>query len=227
MSIYALALYGSCARGDDHKESDIDLIAITNDDLIHKKELNKLNTFFYPRKAMIKKAEEGDLFALHILEEAKFYYDDIGFKEELKSKFKYKTNYKKEISDASSVIWCLVSEMQKAKKVSYGEYNKILVWCIRTILIAHSAEDRKPVFSAEGLQKFSKIKNVSNLIKIKDLLEHANDMNPIIMKVLKKYGTVKPELGELTWPMYFKTNNIEMGMKIFSKKSKRVQSKYL
>ncbi len=167
MSLIALALYGSCARNDQDKDSDVDIFAISSDATYQMIVNNKLNIASYPESLALERASNGDLFILHVIEEGKAIYDPSGKLTELKLGFRYKENYQKEITNASDLGWMLVDLAPTV--TNFTLLNRRIAWCVRTILIARSAEAKKPCFSANELCEFSKTAYVYALIKNKNI----------------------------------------------------------
>lgn len=167
MAILTLSLYGSRARGDNTSSSDIDLFAITDEENYRMVVNGKANIACYPIELAVKRALDGDLFILHICEESKVIYED-GFDMGLvRESFKYKSDYSEDISKASDLAWFLISYFNKIQDVTL--LNKRIAWCIRTILIAKSAELREPVFSTRELAERFHNPDIVFLIGAKDL----------------------------------------------------------
>lgn len=216
MTILSLALYGSRARGDFNNFSDIDLFAITNEE--HYKMIvdGNSNLACYPDKLVLQRAVSGDLFILHICEEAKeIYCGGVGI-EDVRSAFRYRDDYMHEKLCAAELAWFLMDFSTSFRNALL--LNKRMAWCVRTILIASSAEIRTPVFSREGLADFSGEKNVGKFIMLKD----STKLDLLIFKDLEDFlfnsGFKRPKLNDLSRSAYLKrfeqTKNA-MGIKTF------------
>jgi predicted nucleotidyltransferase len=188
MSVIGLALYGSCARRDDDEKSDVDILAITQDDQVATKTFNKTNLSYYPMDKILKLASKGDLFVLHINQEAKVLYDQCEIFEKINNIFEYKEHYQDEINRASELGWFLISI--GSPNVNALILNRRVAWCVRTILIAKSAEARNPVFSAKSLRSFASSESVYYLIKNKDNHKFDKNVISIFSEFLMTFGHV-------------------------------------
>ncbi|WP_158939780.1 nucleotidyltransferase domain-containing protein [Burkholderia sp. S171] len=153
MSILSLALYGSRARQDEVEGSDIDLFSISDDAQYRMIVHGNTNIASYPRQLAVERAEQGDLFMLHIVSESQTLYDPREYMNELKDAFNFRSNYDAEIKFASDIAWMLIDQSQVSNNFSF--LNRRTAWCVRTILIAKAANKRFPIFSARGLADFS------------------------------------------------------------------------
>lgn len=165
MAITSMALYGSRARNDNTSDSDTDLFAITNDDRYQMVFHGTTNIACYPRSLAMSRAEGGDLFFLHIVREAIVMYDPDSSFERMQSAFKLRENYRDDILKAAELGIALLINIANFKNYFY--INKRLVWCLRTILIALSAERAKPVFSARELASTFEDKEIEILLSAK------------------------------------------------------------
>src|SRR4051812_15822449 len=107
---------------------------------------NRINFSYYPMGDILSLATQGDLFVLHIKTEAKVLYDAHEFFKKIDAFFHFKESYQKEIIQVSELGWFLISI--SSNKLDASMFNKRVAWCVRTILIAKSADNRNPVFSA-------------------------------------------------------------------------------
>ena len=76
MPIYAVALFGSRARGDHDPNSDIDLLLITSERRPRHVIDGNMSLSFYPKAHLSAKAKQGDLFVCHLVMEAKVVYEE-------------------------------------------------------------------------------------------------------------------------------------------------------
>lgn len=218
-----MILYGSCARNDNQKDSDVDIFALCDDMYYNMIIKSKINIAKYPLELAINRAKNGDLFVLHILEEGKVIYDSSQYYQKLKSNFKYKNNYSEEIHKATEVSCYLLSLGSSVE--NYFLFNKALAWCVRTILIAKSTEQKKPLFSAKELGDFSNLSYVYDLIKSKNestlkrknlnnfksfIQQHGSDDADDLIKKIKKIKNVID---------YFQSVNNYYGIKLAKKMS--------
>lgn len=165
MSISALALFGSRARGDHEPNSDTDLLLVTSVPAPRHITMGNLSMSLYSFENLVGRARCGDLFICHIVKEARPLYDPDDNFEALNTAFRLRKSYAQEISQASDLGWFLVrfgSNLGDASVVT-----RRVAWCVRTILIARSAECGHPVFSTEGLTAFAELPMVQRLIRQK------------------------------------------------------------
>lgn len=192
MSMLSLSLYGSRARHDYSKSSDTDLFAITDDQRYQMLVNGKTNIACYPVDLAISRANGGDLFFLHIVTEAISLYDPQKYFEGVRGAFRYKKSYQSEVRNASELGYALLRNNELAEDFSL--YNKRLVWCIRTILIARCAEEKQPKFSAEDLSHHFGEPCISRVISIKDSDEYQKEAYNWAYKLVKLFG-VKPSVN--------------------------------
>lgn len=215
MSIETLIIYGSTARDEQHSGSDVDLLGITSDNdhaMIVKK---KVNLAIYPLRKMIEMALHGDLFMLHIISEGKAIYDGHGYLDLLSEKFHYRENYFNEVENATQLGWSLINILEKSS--SYALINKRIAWCVRTILIAKSAEMRKPVFSSRALAELARSREVLSIIENKNNQFFNVEIISSFSDFLQNFGVGRkvPESG-FSWKEYldyFKKNKNEVGLR--------------
>lgn len=161
MSVSAVLLFGSKARADHSAKSDTDLLFVTDEVESHHVSKGDVSMFFYPEKKLISEALSGDLFVCHIVSEAKEIYDPKKFLAVLRNQFVFRVTYNATISQAVDLGWFLVR---------YGEFLnqslllKRIVWCVRTILIARSAEMRQPLFAPERLASLARSEAAAQLL---------------------------------------------------------------
>ena len=149
MTIIAQYLFGSHARNDFSEQSDIDLLAVQSENYFANNSAGKLNISFYPKSNILEAASAGDLFVMHIVREAKCVYDSEGFDNILACKFIYKKDYSAEISSAIDLGWFIVNSATLFKDIL--TLNRRISWCVRTVLIAKSAQEGDPIFTTGRL----------------------------------------------------------------------------
>ncbi|MBQ4679221.1 hypothetical protein AerOnIF3_01065 [Aeromonas dhakensis] len=166
----ALALFGSTARHEAEFNSDIDLLGVYDGDKIKSICIGTVSLFLYPETTLIEKMQSGDLFALHLVKESIPIYgcDTLGG---IYNCFQYKTNYYSEISNAITLAKKILSTYDSiaCKRNS----NKKLAWCLRTTIIALSAQNKEPIFSKKTLSEYIEIPKVP----ANDLLKMINIKN--------------------------------------------------
>ena len=123
---------------------------INLDDDTHHVSVGHLSLFVYPWHQLKQDAHDGDLFVCHLVREAKPLVDPDSYLAKLQQAFRYRSTYKDEIGRAADFGWYLVLF---GEELNSSLLAKRALWCIRTILIARSAERRLPVFAPQLLAK--------------------------------------------------------------------------
>ncbi|MCQ3024738.1 nucleotidyltransferase domain-containing protein [Pseudomonas tremae] len=214
MAILSLVVYGSRAREDHSVDSDTDLFAITDDERYEMIVEGSTNIACYPLAQAINRAEGGDLFFMHITLEAKAIYDPSGAFDKVRKSFVKKENYSSEISNASELGFALVAHAKNIQ--DYYLLNKRLAWCLRTILIARSAERGCPTFSKEGLSEIFQDRDLIDLIALKDCEGFSARAYPLFYSSFIKYGcrpniNMPSDFSDLM--VYFLEHGNMMGLK--------------
>lgn len=143
-----MLLFGSRARGDSSRGSDTDLLLISPPGTPRHKSSGHLSMFFYPWRKLVADAQDGDLFVCHLTLEAKPVFDPTERLDKLRSTFILKSSYRHEIVQALEV-GSLINQF--AEQLSPDVVARRILWCVRTILIARSAERGEPVFAPARL----------------------------------------------------------------------------
>jgi predicted nucleotidyltransferase len=151
--LLSLVLFGSRARGDHRHTSDVDLLGVVEAGEIRGVSIRTGTSFYlYPLNVLRAKSEEGSLFVLHLALEGKVLYDPSARFADVCKHFLYRNSYGQEIREASAAVWFLLED---PGFLQYYLGRKRLIWGLRTILIARSAEQRKPAFSSSALAKLA------------------------------------------------------------------------
>lgn len=159
--INSVLLFGSRARGDHERGSDTDLLMITSSGSPKHKSIGHLSMFFYPWCKLLSDATEGDLFVCHVAMEGKSIFDPSHRLDKLRANIRVKASYDREVSWASDLGWLLD---RHADALAPGMVAKRMLWCVRTILIARTAEQGQPEFSPAKLAIASPSRAVSELL---------------------------------------------------------------
>lgn len=146
--VSAILLFGSRAREDNRRGSDTDLLLVSPPGTPQHKSIGHLSMFFYPWEKLIADARDGDLFVCHIVREAKPVFDPLDQLDQLRSLFRLRTSYAREIEHARDLGWFL--DRHNSSLASSMVVRRI-IWCVRTILIARLAERGTPVFAPAAL----------------------------------------------------------------------------
>ncbi|GLI96058.1 hypothetical protein LMG27198_50500 [Methylocystis echinoides] len=161
---------------------------ITADGHTRQVKVGSVSLSFYPLHVMIDKSKNGDLFVLHIIREGLLLTGSPVPFENIKSSFRQRSNYEKEIRAAADLGWLIVR---------FGaEFDDKLVqrrvsWCIRTVLIANSVQSGHPTFSSEKLSTLYPAYAVTRLIRQKDE-PISSETFPLLRDFLIEYGKTDP-----------------------------------
>jgi hypothetical protein len=104
--------------------------------------------FYYPWSKLLTDAANGDLFVCHIVQEAKPLFDPDDQLTALRAAFHLRTTYTREIEHASDLGWYLA---RFGRNIDSRVLVRRMIWCVRTILIARSAEAGVPIFAPQAL----------------------------------------------------------------------------
>ena len=160
--LISLVLYGSRARGDHRMRSDVDLLGVIEGGAIQKGGAKRgTNLHLYPFHYLKHQSLKGNLFLLHLTHEGIVLHDPLDTFEQVQEAFRFKRSYAKEVREASAVIWYA---LQPRFDQSMLIVRRRLVWAIRTILIARSAEERQVNFSSKSLEAFSGFSGLKHVI---------------------------------------------------------------
>ncbi|PSH62225.1 DUF294 nucleotidyltransferase-like domain-containing protein [Phyllobacterium sophorae] len=213
MTVFAMLLFGSHARGDQDLRSDTDLLLITEDDGPRHVLQGHLSTSIYPLGDLQLRAQNGDLFVCHIIREAKPIYDPLEQLALLRSQFRIRSSYESEVQKATDLGWFLIDHGQNQRIAPL--INRRVAWCVRTILISRSAEAGEPVFSASELAAFARSNAVMTMIKHKDAEHLDEEVVELLRGFLVKFGGLRLGDGRSSYGAYLKqfmvtSNNIAL-----------------
>lgn len=162
MPVVATLLFGSLARADQSEGSDTDLLMIGLDEKMRHVSVGHLSLFLYPWRQLEQDARDGDLFVCHLVREAKPLIDPDCYLPRLQRAFQFRSSYAAEIARASDFGWFLVNF---GAELSPQLLMKRALWCVRTILIARSAEERDPVFAPDRLAERTPSLSAQDLLR--------------------------------------------------------------
>lgn len=150
--ISAILLFGSRARRDVRRGSDTDLLLIGPPGQPRHKSIGHLSMFFYGWDTLANSARTGDLFVCHIVREARVVFDPGLQLEHLRSLFRLRGSYAREIAQALDLGWFLD---RHAPALDGRVVARRMIWCIRTVLIARLAEQGRPAFAPTALAEIA------------------------------------------------------------------------
>jgi hypothetical protein len=162
MQVAATLLFGSLARADQSEGSDTDLLMIGLTEETRHVSIAHLSLFLYPWSQLEEGARDGDLFVCHLAREAKPLIDPDNYLPRLRQVFQFRSSYAAEIARARDFGWFLVNF---GAELNPQLLTKRALWCVRTILIAKSAEERDPVFAPESLAERTHSLSAQNLLR--------------------------------------------------------------
>ena len=189
MNFIALLLFGSRARGDQSKNSDIDLLSVVENEAPSVTGPPQASLYQYSPSWLESKAKDGDLFIWHLVSEALPIYDPADRLGVLKSQFRFKSNYDEQISKASDVAWMIVRFGEQIPPLTA---NRWLAWSVRTISIARAADQRTPAFSANALVKAHRYQDIFTLVAQKDAKAFSTTVGMVLRDFLLTFGITEP-----------------------------------
>jgi predicted nucleotidyltransferase len=147
-----LLLYGSFARNDSNKDSDVDLLGISNDRYSRKIVKSNVNLTLYPYQILKKMASSGALFVYHLKEEGRILNDgnDL-FTNLFLEIFVLKDSYCEEQYFSKQLLKKIIKLYPKLNNFKFA--NSKISWCIRTHFAAIGAESNTPIFSEDSIKK--------------------------------------------------------------------------
>ena len=193
MTLEALLIYGSRARGDHRDSSDADLLGVMPDDeeIPTSAGIGGVTLHLHRRSFLRKLCRAGELFGMHLAFEAKGLFDPLGVQPQLRREFAFKESYERDVQNASEVGWLLARNRDEF--LDPGFFNRRAAWVARTILIARSAERRAPIFSQAALHRFSQSSDADALISSKNFPGLAPGSVQMLTKFLREFGTAQAE----------------------------------
>jgi predicted nucleotidyltransferase len=160
-----LILYGSYAREDSCKESDVDLVSIGKSQYAKKSVKNNVNLTQYSYNSLKSMAQTGSLFVYHLKEEGKILVDDKDrFEILFRDFFILKKSYDEEKYFAFELLKKINNIYLELDNIKFA--NAKIVWCLRTIFASIGAESKIPIF-ATGKIRDEFGENLSKVLLIK------------------------------------------------------------
>ncbi len=185
----SLVLFGSCARGDNNENSDVDLLALTLDKETTRKSFENFIINIYSKCQLEQMTKEGSLFVWHLVKEGKIMFDSNNEYRNIIKSFKLKNDYSEERKIASDIGWLLLSKDIKNNRITVN----ILLYSIRTIVLTYLALKNIPAFSQEDMIVAFNDPLLKKLLGLK----YKNGLTRLDLEFLQdfliKYGCKKPD----------------------------------
>ena len=189
--VLSLLLYGSRARGDAGADSDLDLLVATPGGAHRIRDNGRVTVCWYPLGHLLRRARSGDLFAFHLVSEGRPLFERQPVLAALHRAFTFRGDYRPEIKMASDVGWCLLHHASLA--VDPLSFHRRMAWSAHTMLVGAAAEQRRPVFSADGLAAFAGCPEAARVIRAKRSRTVDSSVLADFRRVLEQHGTDEPE----------------------------------
>lgn len=151
--------------------------------------MGNISLYLYPWAKLLRDARGGDLFVCHIVRESRQLHDPKDRLGILGDAFRFKDSYADEIGQASDLAWYIAHNF---RDIPGAVATKRIAWCVRTILIARTAEQHRPLFAAAELARFSGSASVRQLIAQKDDSEPNSSSIALLGDFLRQYGQADP-----------------------------------
>ncbi|RVU14173.1 hypothetical protein [Methylobacterium oryzihabitans] len=148
--------------------------------------VGQLSIFIYPWRQLEEDAQSGDLFTCHLVQEAKPLVDPDGYLPRLQSAFQFRSSYQDDIERAFDLGWYLV---RFGDELTSALLAKRALWCIRTVLIARSAERRVPVFAPRQLAQQTPSKPARELLNARHHQPDGNSLRQALRSFLETEAT--------------------------------------
>lgn len=205
--IEALMLFGSAARGDVSEGSDVDLLAVSCASKPFSKKLNGMEIQFIGVDDLIRMAESGDLFAMHLATEGKVIFDFVGHLARLKERATPKDCYEDERNKAFDLAWFLHDSAGVYDKAPL--INKRIAWCVRTVVIAKLADAGEFIFSPRILAERFPDYHVPDLIGLRRSTSTSSNRFKHLISFLEGFEAIRPDCtsSEEYLRHFSKTNN--------------------
>lgn len=186
----SMLLFGSSARGDAHKGSDIDLLCMVEDPIFDLVRVGNIMMSIYGVKHIEAMCRQSSLFIWHLVSEGRMIFDRSGVLSSILKKFELKSDYSQEIYEATLMGWLLFSK--GIESASINTIMKTYMYAVRTISYGLLAKDKHPCFSLCDASKYLDDSDLSALWEKKGN-KRFSDINLNLLKsTLLKYGGGAP-----------------------------------
>jgi hypothetical protein len=149
----------------------------------------RVSMFLYPWSQLVADAGNGDLFVCHLVRESTRVFDPEDYLSKLRKAFRFKPSYESEAKQAIDLGWFLA---RFGMTLNPALQAKRTLWCIRTILIARSADLHKPVFAPQLLARQAKSKAARQLLLNRHDRRDATDLSRSLRAFLEEETAIEP-----------------------------------
>ena len=212
MPVVATLLFGSLARADHTERSDTDILMVGLGDETRHVSIGHLSLCLYPWRTLEQNARDGDLFVCHLVREATPLWDPEGYLSKLRETFQYRSDYKAEIAHATDLGWYLV---RFGQGLNSHLQTKRALWCIRTILIARTAQRLDPVFSPQLLAEQTRSVAGRDLLTNRHTARKVAEVRQLLRLFLEEETMSDPfneEADQSTFIARFKTTSNKVAL---------------
>lgn len=182
ISIY---LFGSYARGDFNKDSDIDILILSNK-YKRRFDIGKYSYSPYTKETLKKMANDGSLFILHIIEEGKKLegVDIVNFLSENFRKKESYESYRKDLRDCLPLL-DINEKLFKNNKSKFARFQKYM---IRSFIYSLSVDQGFNEFNINTVLEYLKLERFQRYFKAKWILEiNYNKFNELNREITKLF----------------------------------------
>lgn len=179
-------LFGSTARGDNDEKSDVDILILKDFGYPESIKKDCVEIQVHTKLTMLKKARDGDLFAMHIAIDGVVLSDPSHFFTLFKEACRFKKSYHNERREAYILGGFLLRSWRNFKSVSF--LNKRIAWCVRSILISRAADEGRLIFSPAGLREYAKPFDIEPLLRLRRSEEAPEPYLPMFHNFIQIYG---------------------------------------
>ena len=179
-------LYGSYARGDHDPASDVDVLRITTKRMRANRIDGHVSLHIYDIKDLLVMAQQGNLFILHLLREARPLHDPCKYLMELSTAFQKPTSYVSTARQMVQQATCLLEINESLFETAPKAFLDVSIFLCRTLIYAEHADQGPFSFSLRSLA--AKDETANMISKIKGRSVSYSDFRTIAQVVSTKVG---------------------------------------
>jgi predicted nucleotidyltransferase len=165
----SLILFGSYARGDFEKASDVD-VALISEERDKTISVGNINYTVYTIEQLIKMAQEGSIFIYHLLFEG-VELEGNNILDRIKKEFHKPKNYQEYRRDLEHA--CVLMNIEKSTYISFFEkYNTLCLYLLRSYIYSQIMDSASISFSKKRVLEFI---DVNSYYKVENLAHDKNN----------------------------------------------------